>query len=146
MHGTPTVTDMDIDIDRQMVAITRGESSMLVCPFCGVINGGIDGSCCVQLQDAKDRRGERSIKSIERQRNGVVSGLRSAIDCPYCGGVNQPRAEELHESEWIRPMISCYCCDMFSAAITAVMYAVVEQRRIDHFRRVQDGLAKAGMN
>lgn len=145
-HSLATAEQMDADLDRQMILIARGKSSFLICPFCGVINSDVDGSCCAQLQDAKDRRGERNIKSIERQRNGVVSGLRIAIDCPYCGGVNQPRAEELHESEWIRPMISCYCCDMFSAAITAVMYAVVEQRRIDHFRRVQDGLAKAGMN
>lgn len=145
MHDTSTLTDADADLDRQMIAIARGESSTLVCPFCGVINIG-DGNCCAQLQHAKDRRGERNIKSIERQRNGVVSGLRSAIGCPYCGGVNQPHAEKLHPSEWIRPMSSPFCCDLFQAAISAVMYAVIEQRRIDHFQRIQDGLAKAQNN
>lgn len=144
MHDTPT--QVDTDLDRQMIAIARGESSMLVCPFCGVFNVGIDGSCCAQLQNAKDRRGERNIKSIERQRNGVVSGLRSAIDCPYCAGVNQPRAEELHPSEWVRPMQSPFCCDLFQAAISAVMYAVVEQRRLDHVQRIQDSMAKASRN
>ena len=146
MRQTPTITDTDADLARQMIAIARGESSMLVCPFCGVFNVGADGNCCAQLQDAKERRGARNIKSIESQRNGVVHGLRSAIDCPYCGGVNQPRAEELHPSEWVRPMRSPYCCDLFQAAISAVMYAVVEQRRIDHFQRIQDGLAKAQNN
>lgn len=146
MHGTSTLMDMDTDLDRQMIAIARGESSMLVCPFCGVFNVGVDGSCCAQLQDAKDRRGVRNIKSIERQRNGVVDGLRSAIDCPYCAGVNQPRAEELHPSEWVRPLVSPFCCDLFQAAISAVMYAVVEQRRLDHVKRIQDGLAKASVN
>jgi hypothetical protein len=43
-------------------------------------------------------------------------------------------------------MQSPYCCDMFEAAITAVMYAVIEQRRVEHFQRIQDGLAKAGRN
>lgn len=68
MHDTSTITDTDADLDRQMVAIARGESSILV------------------------------------------------------------------------------CCDLFQSAITAVMYAVIEQRRIDHFRRIQDGLAKAQNN
>jgi hypothetical protein len=129
-----------------MISIARGDSGVLVCPFCGVINDSVDDSCCAQLQDAKDRRGARNIKSIERQRNGVVNGLRSAIDCPYCGGVNQPRAEQSHPSEWVRPMVSPYCCDLFQVAITAVMYAVIEQRRIDHFEQIRDGIAKAEKN
>jgi hypothetical protein len=146
MHDAPTQVDTDAELDRQMVAITRGESSILACPFCGCINSGAEGNCCPQLQEAKDRRGERNIKSIERQRHGVVSGLCSAIDCPYCGGVNQPRAEELHPSEWVRPMRSPYCCDFFQAAITAVMYAVIEQRRVEHYERIRDGIAKAENN
>lgn len=146
MHGTPTLTDADAELDRQMILIARGESSILVCPFCGCINGDPEGVCCAQLQDAKDRRGIRNVKSIERQRNGVINGLRSAIDCPYCGGVNQPRAEQAHPSEWIRPMISPFCCDFFQAAISAVMYAVIQQQRIEHFQRIQEGLAKAGKN
>lgn len=146
MHNTPTVADMDAELDRQMILIARGESSILVCPFCGCISSDPEGNCCAQLQDAKDRRGERNIKSIERQRNGVVSGIRSAIDCPYCGGINQPRAEQLHPSEWVRPLTSPYCCDLFQAAITAVMYAVIEQRRIDHYQRIRDGFAKAEKN
>lgn len=137
---------LDSELDRQMISIARGESTVLVCPFCGCINGDADTSCCAQLQDAKERRGVRNIKSIENQRNGVISGLRSAIDCPYCGGVNQPRAEQAHPSDWVRPMASPYCCDFFQAAITAVMYAVVEQRRVEHFQRIQDGLAKAAQN
>ncbi len=43
-------------------------------------------------------------------------------------------------------MRSPFCCDLFSAAIAAVMYAVIEQCRIDHFQRVQDGLDKAKNN
>lgn len=141
MHDTPTQLDADKELDRQMIAIVRGESAVLVCPFCGSINDP-EGVCCAQLQDAKDRRGERNIKSIERQRNGVINGLRSAIDCPYCGGVNQPLAETAHPSEWIRPMQSPYCCDFFQAAITAVMYAVIEQRRIEQFDRIRDKVAQ----
>jgi len=146
-HDTPTQLGADAELDRQMILIARGESAVLVCPFCGCINGAADDtSCCAQLQDAKDRRGVRNIQSIERQRNGVVNGLRSAIDCPYCGGVNQPYAEQAHPSEWVRPMRSPYCCDFFQVAIVAVMYAVIEQRRIEHFQRIQDGLAKAERN
>ena len=72
--------------------------------------------------------------------------LARAVDCPYCGGVNQPRAEQLHPSEWVRPMQSPFCCDLFEAAITAVMYAVIEQHRVDHYQRIQDGIAKAAKN
>lgn len=146
-HGIPTQMDTDGELDRQMIAIARGQSAILVCPFCGCINDALDGTnCCAQLQEAKDRRGERNIKSIERQRNGVVDGTRGAIDCPYCGGVNQPLAEALHPSEWVRPLISPYCCDLFTAAITAVMYAVIEQRRVEHYQRILDGIAKAAKN
>lgn len=141
MHAG-TTTSTDAELDRQMILIARGESSILVCPFCGCINSDPEGNCCPQLQEAKDRRGERNIKSIERQRNGVVNGLRSAIDCPYCGGVNQPHAEQAHPSEWVRPLRSPYCCDFFEAAITAVMYAVIQQRRIENFQRIQDRVAK----
>lgn len=144
MHDQLT---LESELDRQMISIARGESSILVCPFCGCINDASDGTdCCPQLQEAKDRRGERNIKSIERQRNGVVDGTRSAIDCPYCGGVNQPRAERAHPSEWIRPMQSPFCCDLFDAAITAVMYAVIEQRRVDHYEHIRDSIAKAAKN
>lgn len=146
MQDDNATTNMDAELDRQMILIARGESSVLVCPFCGCINSDAEGACCPQLQDAKDRRGERNIKSIERQRNGVVLGLRSAIDCPYCGGVNQPLAEALHPSEWVRPMTSPYCCDLFQAAITAVMYAVIEQRRIDQYERIRDRITKAEKN
>lgn len=146
MHQNPTVSDADAELDRQMVLIASGESSILMCPFCGCVNNDSEGNCCFQLQDAKDRRGERNIKSIERQRNGVVNGLRSAIDCPYCGGVNQPRAEQSHPSDWVRPMISPFCCDLFQAAITAVMRAVIQQRQVEHCERIMDGIAKAGKN
>lgn len=146
MHDAPTQLDTDAELDRQMILIARGESSILVCPFCGCINSDPEGNCCPQLQEAKDRRGDRNIKSIERQRNGVVNGLRSAIDCPYCGGVNRPLAEQAHPSEWVRPMSSPFCCDLFQAAITAVMYAVIEQRRVDHYEHIRDGIAKAGKN
>ena len=145
-HDTPTTTDTDAELDRQMIAIARGQSSILVCPFCGIFNTDTETSCCAQLQEAKNRRGVRNIKSIERQRNGVVNGLRSAIDCPYCGGVNQPRVEAAHPSEWVRPMQSPFCCDLFQAAIAAVMYAVIEQRRVEHYERIRDGIAKAGKN
>ena len=145
-HGTTAITDTDAELDRQIILIARGESSILVCPFCGCINSDSEGNCCPQLQEAKDRRGERNVKAIERQRNGVVNGLRSAIDCPYCGGVNQPHSEQSHPSEWVRPLQSPYCCDLFQAAITAVMYAVVEQRRVEHYERIRDGIAKAGKN
>lgn len=146
MHDVAIVRDIDAELDRQMIAIARDESTVLVCPFCGCINGDVDTNCCPQLQEAKDRRGERNIKSIERQRNGVINGLRSTIDCPYCGGVNQPLAEQLHPSEWIRPLTSPYCCDLFEAAISAVMYAVIEQRRVEHYERIRDGIAKAEKN
>lgn len=145
-HESTKKVDTDAELDRQMILIARGESSILVCPFCGCINADVDSNCCAQIQDAKDRRGVRNIKSIERQRNGVVNGLRSAIDCPYCGGVNQPRAEQAHPSEWVRAMTSPYCCDLFQAAITAVMYAVVEHRRVEHYDRIRDGIAKAEKN
>ena len=145
-QATTAKVDADAELDRQMILIARGESSILVCPFCGCINSDSEGNCCAQLQEAKDRRGERNIKSIERQRNGVVNGLRSTIDCPYCGRVNQPHAEQAHPSEWVRPLQSPYCCDLFQAAISAVMYAVVEQRRVEHYERIRDGIAKAGKN
>lgn len=147
MYDSLTLEEKDKELDSQMVAIAQGGTPVLVCPFCGSINHAEDEEpCCAELYSAKERRGVRNIKSIEEQRNAVIGGLLSAIDCPYCGGVNQPRAEALHPSEWVRPMASPYCCDLFQAAITAVMYAVIENQRVEHFQRIQEGIAKAAKN
>lgn len=146
MYDSATLEEKDNSLDRQMIAIARGDLSLFVCPFCGTMSDVAADPCCAELFSAKERRGIRNIKSIERQRNGVIHGLRDCIECPYCGRSNNPHAEKLHPSEWIRPMASPFCCDMFEAAITAVMYAVIEQRRIEHFQRIQDGIAKAECN
>ena len=137
---------LDGELDRQMKALRKGEAETIVCPWCGTFCNSETGECCVELADAKTRLARAHLQSIERQVNGIRKKLRdTSVQCPYCDGINRPE-NLMSEAHWKRPNISPYCCDLFFVAVASLAEREIVQEQLDHKRRIEDNISKAGMN
>lgn len=133
------------ELDRQFRLVRRGESQTVVCPSCGSINNSESGDCCEWYASAQEELAELHLKQAAARFAAFRNKLADSVECPYCGGIN--RIENFQSpAHWKRPMVSPYCCTPMDYAAHALGKAVMQQKQIDHMRRIQDGIAKASAN
>lgn len=136
---------LDGELDRQMKLVRTGEITAVVCPWHGLIVDADTGTCCAEMDEARDRLAQAHLRSIEKQADRARHGGRKSIVCPYCDQINHPNNLE-SPAHWKRPNINPYCCDLFFLAVTRLAEQARVQKQIDHARRVQDQIAKASCN
>lgn len=133
------------ELDRQLRAVRRGETEVVVCPWHGTIVDSESGDCCDQMTDARERLAQAHLKNIEKQAAGARAGAWKGIACPYCGEINRPENLE-SPAHWKRPNINPYCCDLFYSAVMRLADHKIVQDQIDQKRRIEDNIAKASRN
>jgi hypothetical protein len=136
----------DAELDRQLKAVRRGETDVIVCPWCGVFNNSESGDCCAEIAEARQRMAIENLKRIESQFKRVRNGLGDAsVQCPYCDAINRPENLE-SPAHWKRPMRSPWCCDLMVIAVMSVGERMRQQDLVDHMHRIQDNVAKVNCN
>lgn len=140
-----SILDKDADLDRQMKAVRRGETDVVICPWCGIASDAESGDCCINFSEAKDRIATEHLKLVVARFKSVRNGLADSVQCPYCDEINRWENFE-SPAHWKRPGINPYCCDTLALAVVRVGDHSILQDRIDHMRRIQDNLAKASCN
>lgn len=142
----PEPLTLDGELDRQLKLVRCGQSETIVCPWCGMISDSESGKCCVELTQARERLAESHIKSLERQFAAVRNHFRdSTVQCPYCDAINRPENLD-DETQWKRPGTSPWCCDLMVYAVMGIGNRMITQALIDEKRRIEDSIAKVGMN
>lgn len=139
-------------LDRQLNAVVAGQSSVVICPWCGIVNDGTKSDCCIAFTVAKDERGKAQFTLFMLRFGACVAGKSAAIECPYCGSQNYPPDANVsssggrHPAEWKRPGQSPFCCDLFQEAAIALAQKQLWQQKIDQYNRINDGVTKASVN
>jgi uncharacterized C2H2 Zn-finger protein len=119
----------------------RGEIALL-CPWCSKINRQDMPVCCGPMQDAREKLGKRRFDSILKQLWDVKSGRAVSLRCPYCDKWNKRATPDTHPSEWTRPNVNPFCCDLMSDAATAIVERMTLERLTEDKKRIEDTVAK----
>jgi hypothetical protein len=136
----------DSELDRQLKAVRRGETDVIVCPWCGVFNNSESGDCCAEIAEARQRMAIENLKRVESQFKRVRNGLGDAsVQCPYCDAINRPENLE-SPAHWKRAGVNPWCCDPMVLAVVAISERWMLQAQIDHMHRIQDNVAKVTCN
>lgn len=146
-HDEPTELDREEDLARQYKAMRDtpdgGIVPIIFCPWCSTGNRVGDAPCCVAFSSAVDTIGKKQLASVERQMREVRLGSRRSMHCPYCDArMKKPKSN--HPSDWHRPMVSPVCCELMHDAVLAITQRGLVQAQIEHKKRVEDGLTRAG--
>lgn len=84
--------------------------------------------------------GDRKLQSVINQWREVRRGLLKSIHCPYCSEYSKPVDAENNPADWIRPMISPFCCDLLQLAAFAIIERMGMQEKADQMKRIQDSI------
>ena len=136
---------LDGELDRQLRAVRKGETDVVVCPWHGNIVNSETGNCCIEMDEARERLASAHLRSIEKQADRARHGGRKSIECPYCGEINHPNNLE-SRAHWKRPNVNPYCCESFFVAVVRLAEHAKVQKQVDHARRIQDNVARASRN
>lgn len=146
MSGELTESERHEDIDRQASNLEAGVSNSIFCPWCFKINKLDAAPCCHFFTDALKKRGEAKLQSVITQLHAVKTGRMRSLRCPYCSKWN-PRMEfDAHPSEWIRPMVSPFCCNMLADAATAIVERETLRRLVEDKNKIEDAVSKGLVN
>lgn len=150
LHDDPTAEDLQVMLEDHFKRIALTGEGILTCPWCGQINMDDAEPCCEPLKRGIDRMGERKFESFVRQANDVrdteihgVKRKKNYIDCPYCYGklkINKTMSAD--PTEWNRPNVHPWCCDMSHAAARAYMEGLGYQVIKHDLARIEEGLSR----
>ena len=141
-HSEMSEQDKALWIDEQ---IRKGGS--VFCPWCSAINliGNEDDPCCTPFSFAIKDRGHRLVQEFANQYTAVEVGIASAITCPYCREVNRAPAPQ-DPTEWKRPMVNPFCCDLFCMALAAHLEVKRVQSLVHRADQIAEQYDKAAKN
>lgn len=130
-----------IEVDRQIRA-----GGHIWCPWCRAVNMPGKDRCCVAFSACVDDRAAAQIQSVVDQQAAIERGEANALVCPYCTTLNVVTAEPLHQSEWIRPMRSPFCCDELQRVAIAVFQRKKNEEAIRRAEMIGEAVDKAARN
>lgn len=142
-HSEMTEADKVIEVDRQIRA-----GSTVWCPWCRSMNRLGKDECCVAFKSCLEDRAAAQVQSVVDQQNAIERGLANAIVCPYCTRTNvapEPGTQR-HPSEWIRPLISPFCCPDLERVAVAVFQRKKTEDAIRKAQMIGEAVDKAARN
>jgi uncharacterized Zn-finger protein len=138
------------DLERQYDNLRADPATVIFCPWCHKTNKLGSEPCCGLFTEGVEKIGQRQFQSIVNQWREMKLGSRRTIKCPYCGQYNRKAEENQHPADWIRPMVSPFCCQLFQDAAIAIAEREALHVQIDQKKRIEDGVVeevlKAGRN
>jgi len=142
-HDVMTEADKVLEVDRQIRA-----GGPVWCPWCRCMNVPNKPQCCVAFQSCLDDRAAAQLESVIAQQKAIELGQADAIVCPYCTQVNRAPepGEARHPSDWKRPLVSPFCCDLLQAAVVAVIQRKRTEDYIRHAGKIGEAVDKAARN
>ena len=143
-HDQPTERDRYIDLRDQYLRARAGRS--IFCPWCLKANKPGEAACCPLFSEGVERIGKEQFQSVQMQFRKIRAAGRKHINCPYCGTtINKPDAEN-HPADWVRPMVSPFCCDMMHNAVTAIIERETLDKLKAHKARIEDKVVAVERN
>src|SRR5579863_10162292 len=138
IRETLTPDEKQEDLEQQYDKLRADPATVIFCPWCHKTNVLGQEPCCGLFKDGVERYGQRKFQSVLSQWREMKLGARRTIHCPYCGAYNQKAEENQHPADWIRPMRSPFCCDLFQDAAIAIAEREALHVQIDQKRKIED--------
>lgn len=139
IHDEPTEADKQSDLERQYKACEKGDTDTVFCPWCFKGNRPETPACCGFFAQGVTAYGQRQFQSVINQLKEVRFGARKGINCPYC---HKRCVYKEHPTDWIRPMVSPFCCDMLSDVATAIVERKTLERLTADKKRIEDATSR----
>lgn len=143
--NSETALSLEGELDRQMKLVRKGESSVIVCPWCGSINGPESPDCCPEYTEGRESLGRENLRLVIARQKSIQNGLADSIQCPYCDAINRPENFD-DPTTWKRPSVNPWCCDQMMHTVMAIAMNIITQDQIDQKHRIEDGIAKTRAN
>ncbi len=146
MHDTPTEKDKLEDLWRQCENFEKKEAASIFCPWCLKANTPSLPQCCGFFKEGIEKRGQHQFDSVLKQLKEVRLGRFRSIKCPYCHTRMKALGPDAHPSEWPRPLISPFCCDLMSDAATAIVERMTLDKLTADKKKIEDAHDNAEKN
>jgi hypothetical protein len=146
IRADQTEEERQEDLAEQYTKLKTDPRAVIFCPWCSQVNrapqaGEPDvGACCNQFALGVQKIGRDQLESVIRQQREILLGGRRHIHCPYCGVHNKPWSSD--PADWVRPMVSPFCCNTLHDAALAVAQRMELARLAEQKKRIEDGVAQ----
>ncbi len=145
-YDTPSEADKLDDLWRQCENFEKKLAPSIFCPWCLKANTPALPQCCGFFKEGIEKRGKHQFESVLKQLKEVRLGRFHSIKCPYCHVRMKALGPDAHPSEWPRPLVSPFCCDMMSDAATAVVERMTLDKLTADKKKIEDAHEKVSLN
>lgn len=145
-HDAPTDLDRQEDLERQYREFRKEPDRTVFCSWCGKGNRHGLPACCLSFAEGVAAIGKKQFESVQKQLREVHLGSRVSIKCPYCETHLKKVGPDTHPSEWIKPMVSPFCCTLLRDAATAIVERKTLEQLTAEKKRIEDNLPTLVVN